>query len=131
MKKKEILDEIIDDENNLIGNDDIPENGSEHEMRTSAGEKSATTDTIQSQSHQNFKNDFLGRFGFYFYEGKNQSKELVEKIMTKKDLELIANRSEEKSLRKEKIENIADLLNRMSDQDVELLVKVLIEKRDE
>jgi hypothetical protein len=28
MKKKEILDEIIDDENNLIGNDDIPENGS-------------------------------------------------------------------------------------------------------
>lgn len=62
-----ILKEFIDDENNLIGNNDEPENGSN--QITKVGH--STTDQNVSVSHQNFKNDFLGRFGFYYYENEN------------------------------------------------------------
>jgi len=68
MKKKDIL-EIIDSDNNIIGTEDTPETGSNKET-----EASKTTDYNAKVHGQNFKNDFLGRFGFYFYESETTDK---------------------------------------------------------
>lgn len=62
-KKK--IQEIIDDDGNIIGTDDLPQTGGEKES-----EASHTTDYNVAVHGQNFKNDFLGRFGFYFYEAE-------------------------------------------------------------
>jgi hypothetical protein len=58
---KEKIKEIIDDEGNLIGTKDLP-SGSKNKD-TEAGH---TTDYNARVHGQNYKNDFLGRFGFYF-----------------------------------------------------------------
>jgi hypothetical protein len=73
--KQDIL-EIIDDTNNLMGDKDTPPTGSNKE--TEAGR---TTDYNAKVHGQNFKNDFLGRFGFYFYESEGAEKpEIVEEL---------------------------------------------------
>ena len=62
MKKRDIQ-EIIDDDGNLMGTDDVPKTGKDLYSRANR-----TTDYNATVMGQNFKNDFLGRFGFYFYE---------------------------------------------------------------
>lgn len=79
---KKRLKEIIDDEGNLIGTEDLPQTGSNKE--TEAGH---TTDYNARVHGQNFKNDFLGRFGFYFYESDGENKKVEDtlaKIMYEK-----------------------------------------------
>ena len=74
--KKQDIQEIIDDDDNLIGTNDAPEVGNDKDT-----EASHTTDYNAKVHSQNFKNDFLGRFGFYFYESEGQDKpEIVEEL---------------------------------------------------
>lgn len=123
MKKENIL-EIINDDNNLIGSEDAPESGSNKET-----EAKGTTDSNVGKHGQNFKNDFLGRFGFYFYENNILNKNLVEEKLSKKDGDKSFVKKDSKDiLRKEKLKKIADLLDKLSDNDVENLVSILAEK---
>lgn len=66
---KNKIEEIIDSEGNLIGSNDTPEISPDIETRASK-----TTDANAKTHGQNFKNDFLGRFGFYFYESEGSDK---------------------------------------------------------
>lgn len=79
MKKyitKQDINEIIDDSNNLIGTNSVPASGGNKE--TEAGH---TTDYNARVHSQNYENDFLGRFGFYFYESEGGEKpEIVEEL---------------------------------------------------
>lgn len=77
LKKKNIL-EIIDDDDNLIGKNDIPQAGSNKES-----DASHTTDYNVMAHGQNFKNDFLGRFGFYFYESEGDNKMVLDDLARK------------------------------------------------
>lgn len=65
-KKK--IEEIIDSNGDIIGVNDAPENGANLETNASN-----TTDYNAQVHGQNFRNDFLGRFGFYFYEGEEEN----------------------------------------------------------
>lgn len=65
MKKKKIS-ELVDKNNALIGDDDRNEYNASKET-----ESKKTTDYNAMVHGQNFGHDFLGRFGFYFYEGNN------------------------------------------------------------
>lgn len=67
-KKKDIL-EIIDDDNNIIGVEDAPE--IDPNKPSEAKKTSSNTARI---SGQNFSGDYLGRFGFYFYENNSIDK---------------------------------------------------------
>jgi len=64
-KKK--IEEIIDSNGDIIGVNDAPENGANLETNASN-----TTDYNAQVHGQNFRNDFMGRFGFYFYEGEEE-----------------------------------------------------------
>jgi hypothetical protein len=64
-KKK--IEEIIDANGELIGVNDTPENGPNLETQANN-----TTDYNAQIHGQNFRNDFLGRMGFYFYEGEEE-----------------------------------------------------------
>jgi hypothetical protein len=73
---KQDIQEIIDTNNNLMGSSDTPQSGSNKDT-----EAQKTTDYNAKVHGQNFKNDFLGRFGFYFYESEGQDKpEIVEEL---------------------------------------------------
>ena len=66
---KRQLKEIIDSNDDLIGNDDIPKSGSNLETQANN-----TTDYNSKVGQQPFRYDMLGRFGFTllpFFEGKN------------------------------------------------------------
>lgn len=123
--KKDIL-EIIDDENNLIGSDAIPKNGKNVETMANG-----TSDANAKKGHQEFDNDFLGRFGFYFYENKSINNELVENIKNKKIESEFVGKTEKELIKREKLTKVADLLNKLSDDDVKELVNILIEKNNE
>ncbi|MFW6242722.1 MAG: hypothetical protein ACOC2W_01030 [bacterium] len=73
MKKKKIQ-ELVDDNNALIGYDDKNKAMGNKETRSKR-----TTDYNALVHGQNFGHDFLGRFGFYFYEDNNDAVN-VEKI---------------------------------------------------
>jgi hypothetical protein len=73
MKKKDI-NELVDGNNALIGN----ENRSDVNAYTET-ESNRTTDYNVMVHGQNYGSDFLGRFGFYFYESDDDSVN-VEKI---------------------------------------------------
>lgn len=85
MKKSYInkkITEIIDDENILIGADDEAKYDNNKYSKTNV----KTSDDAVKQGHQNFKNGFLGRFGFYFYESDEKNelhKELTELMYDK------------------------------------------------
>lgn len=64
IKKKQIY-ELLDSDENIIGTDTQPHTGPNLETKANR-----TTDYNAKVHGQNFKNDFLGRFGFYFYEGE-------------------------------------------------------------
>lgn len=73
MKKKELM-EIIDSNNDLIGSDAVPKNGSDLESQASN-----TTDYNVGIGTQPFRYDMLGRFGFTlmpFFEGKENDGQL-------------------------------------------------------
>jgi len=63
------IEEIIDGDGNIMGSVDAPEVSPNIETRADK-----TTDYNAKVHGQNFKNDFLGRFGFYFYESENSDK---------------------------------------------------------
>ncbi len=66
---KDKIEEIIDSDGNLIGSIDRPESSPDNETQASK-----TTDYNAKVHGQNFKSDFLGRFGFYFYESEGTEK---------------------------------------------------------
>lgn len=70
--KKGTIREIIDGDDNMIGDIDKPENTPDAESMAKH-----TTDYNARIGSQDFKNDFLGRFGFYFYESENSEKPKV------------------------------------------------------
>lgn len=72
--KKGKIQEMLDSDNNLIGNDDMPQNNP-NQIKADG-----TTDHNAAIGHQHYTNDFLGRFGFYFYEndGDQSNSILVE-----------------------------------------------------
>jgi len=76
--KKSEIEEVIDSNNNLVGGSDEPTTGANKE--TEAG---GTTDKNARIAHQNYKNDFLGRFGFYFYESEEDNKNVENKLARK------------------------------------------------
>lgn len=63
MKKKDILKEFVDSNNSLIGNN----TGYDLDKKSETN-ASQTTDKNIFTHAQNFSHDFLGRFGFSFYE---------------------------------------------------------------
>lgn len=63
------IEEIIDGDGNIMGSVDRPEVSPNIETQASK-----TTDYNAKVHGQNFKNDFLGRFGFYFYESEGSEK---------------------------------------------------------
>jgi hypothetical protein len=71
--KKNKLIEIIDSNNSLIGNDDIPTTGSDLESKSNK-----TTDYNRIIGNQPYSYDMLARFGFGllpFYENKDNNQE--------------------------------------------------------
>lgn len=70
--KKKNIQEIIDGDENMIGDIDAPEVTPDAESMAKH-----TTDYNARVHAQDFKNDFLGRFGFYFYESENSEKPKV------------------------------------------------------
>ena len=76
---KNKIQEIIDDNDNLIGSNSAPSVSPNKET-----EASKTTDYNAKVHGQNFKNDFLGRFGFYFYESEQHTQpDVVVDLMKK------------------------------------------------
>lgn len=76
------IEEIIDGDGNIMGSDDKPEVSPNIETQASK-----TTDYNAKVHGQNFKNDFLGRFGFYFYESEGDNtnvEDMLAKIMYEK-----------------------------------------------
>jgi hypothetical protein len=73
--KKSQIEEIIDQNGNLIGSDDNPKTGKDLETMANR-----TTDYNAKVHGQNYKNDFLGRFGFYFYESKEDASKLQDAL---------------------------------------------------
>lgn len=63
--KKGKIQEMLDSDNNLIGSDDMPQNNP-NQIKADG-----TTDHNAAIGHQHYTNDFLGRFGFYFYESED------------------------------------------------------------
>lgn len=63
--KKGKIQEMLDSDNNLIGSDDMPQNNP-NQIKADG-----TTDHNTGIGHQHYTNDFLGRFGFYFYESED------------------------------------------------------------
>lgn len=127
MKKKQI-DEIIDTNNNIIGVNAVPDTGNNKET-----EASGTTDDNMAKHGQSFKSDFLGRFGFYFYESDDSlanKNKLDEDLVNKKIKNGLVDKTNNDVLKKEKLNNIADLLNNLSDDNVMMLVSILKEKRE-
>lgn len=161
---KKNIQEIIDSSSNLIGTNDAPVAGSNKET-----EASKTTDYNASVHGQNFKNDFLGRFGFYFYEADKQetppvvadltkifgSEKLALKVMNiiKPHIEKVlddmgmtegfvseasvvedklTNKKEDNDFVKkdkkeiaDKVERVADLLNKLPKNDLDKLMNLL------
>jgi hypothetical protein len=74
MRKKDI-NEIIDGDDNLIGTETTPPTGGNKETMANN-----TTDYNAKVHGQNFKNDFLGRFGFFGFESEEDIKDVEEKI---------------------------------------------------
>lgn len=86
MRKKDIH-EIIDSDDNLIGTESKPE--ASNNATTMAN---GTTDQNALMHGQNFKNDFLGRFGFTFFAESEENddgnlREKIAKIMYGKYLQ--------------------------------------------
>lgn len=73
--KKSKIEEIIDGNVNLIGSDDETNGISNRETMANK-----TTDYNATVGGQNFKNDFLGRFGFYFYESEEDGEKLRDDL---------------------------------------------------
>lgn len=73
---KKGISEIIDSHGDLIGSDDIPQNGSDLESQANN-----TTDTNAKIGTQPFRYDMLGRFGFTlmpFMEGEDKNQGQAE-----------------------------------------------------
>lgn len=79
---KEKIQEIIDGNTNMIGSNDAPEMSPDIETRASK-----TTDYNAKVHGQNLEDDFLGHFGFYFYESEGDNsnvEDILAKIMYEK-----------------------------------------------
>lgn len=89
LKKKQIH-ELLDSDGIIIGTDTQPHTGPNLETKANR-----TTDYNAKVHGQNYKNDFLGRFGFYFYEGEDDKvgdsdlKNDLAKIMYDRFVELL------------------------------------------
>lgn len=161
--KKEDISEIIDGDDNIIGKNSTPEISPDLETRASR-----TTDANIKAHGQNFKNDFLGRFGFYFYESEGSDKPAVvealeaivgdkagsvmetikphleealegvnfnmneatvaeDKLTAQKEDNSIS-KKEEIDFPSKKIEDVADLLNKLPKAEIDKLIDLLEKK---
>lgn len=73
--KKGKIEELITTDGELIGFKDKPEISNNADTQANK-----TTDYNAKVSGQNFKNDFLGRFGFYFYESEDGGEKLMSDL---------------------------------------------------
>ena len=73
---KKQLQEIIDSSNIIIGSETAPEYDANGDTAANG-----TTDKNVKTGQQNFKYDFLGRFGFYFYESKDDASKLQNDLI--------------------------------------------------
>ena len=159
--KKSDISEIIDGDDNIIGKNATPEISPDMETRASK-----TTDANIKSHGQNYKNDFLGRFGFYFYESEGQDKPAVvealenivgdkanvvmetikpfieeaidgtnfninesnvveDKISDKKVDNSLSTSTKDKELSSKKIEDVAELLNKLPKVEINKLINLL------
>lgn len=164
---KNKIEEIIDGDDNIIGTNDRPEVSPDNETQASK-----TTDYNVKVKGQNFKNDFLGRFGFYFYESEgsdktpiieaiegvvgeskaldvmgamkphieemlesydttmNEGKVVEDSIQPKKEDKLLSPDNKNNSdIIDKKMKKVADLLDKLSDSEIDKLITVLESKR--
>jgi hypothetical protein len=140
--KKDQIDEIIDsDTDNIIGSNDSPNSGSN--LESFSGHQ--TTDQNAQMAHQNFRNDFVGRFGWGFYESeeKDDSKVIeeteeegdkmieeevvAEDIVEKSDDKSMMSKQEKQELLDKKIQKVADMLAKLNKDEFNKLIN-LVEK---
>lgn len=124
IKKKNldiVLKEFIDSEMNIIGYNAEPTNGPD--LASKAGTQ--TTDYNARIAHQNFKSDFLGRFGFWFYETEvkaNPLKSDLAKLFYDADMKLHDNMDSTKQFA-ELTEEQAKLYNGFADNALQICRK--------
>lgn len=118
MKKKELL-EIIDKNFNIIDNDE-PEYSPNKES-----EAIGTTDHNRTIHSQNFTNDFYGRFGYFFYEGKLMKGSAInEDILTDKDEDTLKCEKDQDSEVIETLGKIADLLSKLDKNELNKIISL-------
>ena len=81
--KTKLINEIVDSDDDLIGANKVPQNGSDLATRAAN-----TTDYNNSVAHQQYRSDFLGRMGFssLFYESEDKTNTDDENNQLLKDL---------------------------------------------
>jgi len=136
--KKHQIDEIIDDTDSIIGTDDSPTGGSN--LETYSGHK--TTDQNAQSSHQNYRNDFVGRFGWGFYEGEEKSDDkviqekeeepdkiideaVVEDIVDKSTDKSVMDKTEKQELLDKKLQSVADKLSKLKKDELNKLINLV------
>lgn len=108
--RKDQINEFIDSQLNIIGNEDTPPaNGN---LETMVDTK--TTDQIAPQVHQNYGDDFYARYGFWLYEDKDKSnlRDELAKLSFQKFGEIMSELSKDKS----KIDSWVELSNKNFDK---------------
>lgn len=118
MKKKQIL-EIIDSNFNIIDNDE-PEISPNKES-----EAEGTTDHNRVMHSQNFSNDFYGRFGYYFHEGKFYKGNAINEdtLLNKKEEKLIEPNNKDNDIL-DKLEKIADILSKLDKDELNKIISL-------
>lgn len=83
MTKKKNLNEVLDDDGNLITNTSMgPENN-----KNNITKSTKMTDYNIVVGRQKFGHDFLGRFGFHFYEGKDSKETKLIDLLAEVEFE--------------------------------------------
>jgi len=102
---RKIVNEIIDSNGDIIGNEEMPENDGNMDSMANT-----ITDKSQSVGHQNFRNQYSGLMGFSVMEDEkaDDSKVIEEDKITD-------NKSDDKSINKEKASNNDVLDNKIKD----------------
>jgi hypothetical protein len=83
MTKKKNINEVLDDDGNLITSTSMgPENN-----RNNITKSTKMTDYNIIVGRQQFDDDFLGRFGFHFYEGKKTKETTLIDLLAELEFE--------------------------------------------
>ena len=112
---RKIVNEIIDSNGDIIGNEEMPENDGNMDSMANT-----TSDKSQSVGHQSFRNNYSSLMGFSVMEDKKEDENNVI------EEDKITEKSDDKSINKEetsnndvldkKIKDLADKLNKKFDK---------------